>query len=260
MLQVHTAIDATKSARDNYSISAKVKTTCDFYLTGSVTSGTKVYLSTYTDPFFWIVDSFIQFNGTGTATFTAISSDGFNFYSSYADLNLTEAIVCSLHDSDMQQWQAVKDACNQLTGVTDWILDPENNRINYVEPSTSSPADDACKAKALQIYGPSNPWTAKAVYDKSGYCVLSDDPSFKLFRAPNSDTTIPEDQKKYLPLETVAQKITSNASLSDQAISLLADAYLENVANSIFNADESKQFVKLSDLTPQFELNKILAN
>lgn len=103
LLQVHTAIDATKSARDNYSISAKVKTTCDFYLTGSVTSGTKVYLSTYTDPFFWIVDSFIQFNATGTATFTAVSSDGFNIYSSYANLDLIEAIVRSLHDSDMQQ-------------------------------------------------------------------------------------------------------------------------------------------------------------
>jgi len=44
LLQVHTAIDATKSARDNYSISAKVKTTCDFFLTGSVTSGTKIHL------------------------------------------------------------------------------------------------------------------------------------------------------------------------------------------------------------------------
>lgn len=44
LLQVHTAIDATKSARDNYSISAKVKTTCNFYLTGSVTSGTKIHL------------------------------------------------------------------------------------------------------------------------------------------------------------------------------------------------------------------------
>jgi phage tail P2-like protein len=44
LLQVHTAIDATKSVRDNYSVSAKVQTLCDFYLTGSVTSGTKIHL------------------------------------------------------------------------------------------------------------------------------------------------------------------------------------------------------------------------
>ena len=44
LLQIHTAIDATKSARDNYSISAKVKTDCDFHVTGSVTSGTQIYL------------------------------------------------------------------------------------------------------------------------------------------------------------------------------------------------------------------------
>jgi len=44
LLQVQTAIDATKSARDNYSISAKVKTDCDFYITGSVTAGTRIHL------------------------------------------------------------------------------------------------------------------------------------------------------------------------------------------------------------------------
>lgn len=44
LLQVQTAIDATKSARDHYSISAKVKTDSDIYLTGSVLSGTRIHL------------------------------------------------------------------------------------------------------------------------------------------------------------------------------------------------------------------------
>lgn len=44
LLQVQTAIDATKSARDNYSVSAKVKTDCEFFITGSVTSGTRIHL------------------------------------------------------------------------------------------------------------------------------------------------------------------------------------------------------------------------
>ena len=59
-------------------------------------------------------------------------------------------------------------------------------------------------------------------------------------------------------LELIAHKIISNASSSNQAISLLAETYLETVANSIFNSEPSKQFVKLSDLLSQFELNKTL--
>ena len=62
----------------------------------------------------------------------------------------------------------------------------------------------------------------------------------------------------YVSFETIAQKIISNASSSNQAISLLAEAYLEAVATSIFNTNPSKQFVQLSDLLSQFELNKTL--
>lgn len=110
---------------------------------------------------------------------------------------------------------ALSVAVEQLLGAVDWVLDPANNRINYVDPNVKSPADEACKAKALEIYGASNPWTAKAVYDKSGYCVLSDNRGFKLFRAPNNDTTIPEEDRKSIPLDTVAQKVISNAESGD---------------------------------------------
>lgn len=292
LLQVHTAIDATKSARDNYSISAKVKTTCDFYLTGSVTSGTKVYLSTYTDPFFWIVDSLIQFNGIGTATFTAVSSDGFNIYSTYANLDLTEAIVRSLHDENIQQWQAVKDACNELTGVTNWGFDSAEDRITYIDTSTPISPDSptlqyyyiyngqvsnikvATISEACILAFKAGGW---AGYDippiPSGYgCSLYGDsldayaPGGSLGQIgsrsinPAYDPDAEDDRKRTISLGTVTQKIISNTQSTNQAIALLAEAYLEKVANSIFSADKSKQFVELSDLTPQFELNKTLAN
>mgnify|MGYP003609293533 FL=1 len=69
---------------------------------------------------------------------------------------------------------------------------------------------------------------------------------------------VPVDTSIAISFVQIAQKIISNTSSSNQAISLLAEAFLEAVANSIFNAESSKQFVKLSDLLPQFELHKTL--
>ena len=62
----------------------------------------------------------------------------------------------------------------------------------------------------------------------------------------------------HISFSQIAQKILSNSKSTNQAISLLAETYLENIAKSIFNTDESKQFVKITDLTSQFELNKTL--
>ena len=46
LLQILTAIEATKSARDAYSITAKVKTESHFNVVGASHTGAKVYLST----------------------------------------------------------------------------------------------------------------------------------------------------------------------------------------------------------------------
>ena len=67
-----------------------------------------------------------------------------------------------------------------------------------------------------------------------------------------------QSEEKTIPLETVAQKVISNTQSTNQGTALLAEAYLEAVANSIFNTESSKQFVKLSDLLSQFEPNKTL--
>jgi uncharacterized protein YmfQ (DUF2313 family) len=56
----------------------------------------------------------------------------------------------------------------------------------------------------------------------------------------------------------LSQQIIFNAQADNQTISPFAEAYLKNVAKSVFNTDESKQFVKITDIYSQFELNKTL--
>jgi phage tail P2-like protein len=288
LLQVHTAIDATKSARDNYSVSAKIKTDGEFYITGTITTGTSIYLSSYTDlDYYWQLETSVKIN-QGIATYTAISSDGFDDYSSFAELNLTEAIVRSLHDSNMQQWQAVIDACNELTGVTDWGLDPANNAVTFrkkVDPNsvpayeqycwTSDGHDCRTQESAVRyvlsytlpgwvMHSYSCPEGVETIctadVESYGYGRYRDY-GVRLYRVVNPayDPDY-KDEIETLSLETVAQKIISNASSSNQGISLLAEAYLENVAKSIFTADESKQFVKMANLIENFEQNKIIIN
>jgi hypothetical protein len=49
---------------------------------------------------------------------------------------LEKPLVSSLSDSNMQQWQAVKDAIGQLTGASSWTFDNVNKVIGYVETTT----------------------------------------------------------------------------------------------------------------------------
>ncbi|WP_335999444.1 hypothetical protein [Acinetobacter johnsonii] len=65
-------------------------------------------------------------------------------------------------------------------------------------------------------------------------------------------------QPQELPFKSIAQQIITNVSSSNEGESLLAQAYLETVALSIFNSKESKQFVKLADITSHLESNKTL--
>ena len=68
-----------------------------------------------------------------------------------------------------------------------------------------------------------------------------------------------EQEQKTLPLDVVAQKIISNAeSSADEVLKLLSEDYINLVANSVFDSNPSKQFVKLEDLIPQLEVNKVL--
>lgn len=208
--------------------------------------------------------------------YTAYKTNGKVTFDSFAEVDLVQAIVHSLHDSNMQQWQAVKDACNELTGVTDWTVDTANEQVVYADPSSISSIqyiwsyngnvsapyfntpELACRALYAitgKTYGGSRQKEGQpSIYTCEATSFYGNYDSSEVYRKanPDYDPTI----KKYIHFSNVAQKIISNASSSNQAISLLAETYIEAVAKSIFNSDESKQFVKLADLIPQFEANK----
>lgn len=136
----------------------------------------------------------------GIAHYTGYQTNSVQFYDSYADLNLTDAIIRSLSDTDMQLLQAVTDAANELTGVADWTFDTANQQVKYMEL----------------------------------------------------------EEELTVPFHLIADQIILNLTSSNTEIPAFAETYLEAVADSIFDEDESKQFVKLSDLAPLFEANAVL--
>ena len=211
--------------------------------------------------------------------YTTYKTNGVSYYDSFANFDLTEAIIQSLHDADMQQWQAVKDAIDELTGVNDWVFDTDSSRISYLKTNTTnvqylygSPgynipiiytAEQACRLVAPAVTidtGVSHEYLG--ANQDTGICDLDGGTSiYSLSLAwvvnedydPNLQPVV-----TYISFTEIAQKIISNIQSEDQAIALLAETYVDVVANSIFHADESKQFVKKSDLIVQFETNKVL--
>ena len=251
----------------------------------------------------WILNQGYEMIGNDFK-YTAYKTNGLNYYDSYADLGLTIAVVRSLYDTDMQQWQATIDAVNELTGVTSWVFDNENECVIYNQVPVSSDgianeydqffySDDpnattgyrtpelSCEATAAfsrsssnvdylafhfshiaPNYDPVNGTngcigTAYNKYSNENYGAYSWDVYGKLNPNYDPDAIIPTATITYVE---IAAQLISNVSSPNQTVSLLAEAYLEAVASSIFNLDESKQFVKLSDLIDQFETNKVLRN
>jgi len=217
----------------------------------------------------WQLNQEISIN-SNMARYTASKTNGKQLASSYAEIDLIAALVRSFADIDMQQWQAVKDAANQLTGVNDWVLDPANNRIVYYETNTDSHCSGPFNAAGGFSGGSSAAALCTTIKQRLGYESVStsflDGDCRATCTFNNGDTALVygvvvgevEKEEKYLPLPTVAQQVISNAESLDQGISLLAETYIKTVAKSIFNSDQSKQFVKQDDLVSQFEENKIL--
>lgn len=224
----------------------------------------------------WILKTPIMVK-QGTAHYKAYKFDNVTTLESYANLDLTVAIVRSLHDSDMQQWQAVKDACNELTGQVEYFFDKDNERIfyfstvddpehptneylyriDYGSPTIFLPTvSDVCRTAQLRQNPDRQNFEICVIHGSAIMLSYSWSLVGSVMLNPAYDPSA-ELPKSYKSFDEIAQKIISNTSSSNQGTSLLAEAYLENVAQSIFSTDESKQFVKLSDLTSQFEENKI---
>lgn len=239
----------------------------------------------------WIVNPEVTFNtANSTAHYKAFKTNQRDYYDSYADFDLVTALVRSFHDADMQQWQAVKDAANELTGVTNWVVDTKNNFVTYTNSIDLNKylqyvynnvqyseryrefvfnVNDAQEKHSkwnLAVYKYNSPSVCnlKSTSSKISCTVTIAHPSYGKLSADYQRIVNPNYDPAYIPEQlnisfiSLAQKIISNTQSSNQSISLLAEAYVEAVAKSIFNPNESKQFVKLSDLLSQFEINKTL--
>ena len=215
--------------------------------------------------------------------YTGYKTDQVTYYDSFADFDLVTALVRSFQDSDMQTWQGFINAVDELTDGGNWILDLTNNQI-IKEPTE----DEVDKYSSQYIWHNNSP---KFAYSARDYCNLLSPSIIDVIITPyngqvyftcvtgytaSGDPTGPGGGMRYanpnynpdynpnavatIPLETVAQKVISNAVGvdADEMIQMFAETYIQEVTNSIFNTNLEKQFVKLSDLIPQLEANKVL--
>ena len=241
---------------------------------------TKASTPTLPTPFgLWIVDEEVRVFGDNI-NYTAYKTNDLQYYDSFADFDLSTALLRSFHDTDMQGWQGFVDATNELTGTTSWIVDVPNQRVTYkliiggnneyfyrlptIDDTTDG--DTACTNYLVQA-------GATASFEHA-YITIDSGRDFTCYIRRKSDSEIirnlsgvyylnenyqpPVEINIHVSFLKIAQKIISNASSSNQIISLLADVYIEEVVNSIFNNDPSKQFIKVSDLNSQLEANKVL--
>ena len=239
----------------------------------SMSNAVGAIFKTYSHPYGdWILNQGYEIIGNNIK-YTAYKTNNLNYYDSFALTNLVQALVKSFHDPDLQQYAAFTTAVEQLLGSVDWVLDPANNQIKYYEEdpnnlpqcwvlddgsgcyATAQAAANASCAKfnlgEATIYQTGTDY-AYATCSGGGYAtvLLGDNPNYD----PDA-----EPDEKYLPLDTVAQKVISNAESSeDEVLKMLSEDYIDLVTNSVFDTNPSKQFVKLEDLTPQLEANKVL--
>ncbi len=169
---------------------------------------------------------------------------------------------------------ALSIAVEQLIGAVDWVLDPANNQIKYyvVNPnsntipriyqtrtkgtyhlSISSAADTTCMemgwGKSIsytkdfsQRYSPFEQWTSKCQSSGKQY-------QFYLVANPNYDpSAVNEREEKTIPLETVAQKVISNAASGDAAAQVATTAAAADIVS-----EAEKDNVKARPIAQQLE-------
>lgn len=166
---------------------------------------------------------------------------------------------------------------NSLTGVSDWIIDPVNNQIVYTKPTDPTDPTDptvqyywqqgsnytcfstsSCES-AVQAYSDSRKfgWTVVSCsvgdgglmncplkkFDQNG--VLVDQTTEQIPRVANpayDPSAPPKDDKKTLPLETVAQQVISNAANGDTTAQNSIVSTFNNITDDILTSDYSEFF------------------
>lgn len=180
---------------------------------------------------------------------------------------------------------ALSVAVEQLLGSVDWVLDPANNQIRYKDPNNAQCAVAADCPNATYLYSVSSPKTglftsynaacvaatAMANAENNGYkytftglradnrCSVDmkqggsvSKGAFPTTRVANPahDPTAEEDKEKTIPLETVAQKVISNAAGGDTNAQVATTAAAADIV-----AEAETDSTKARPITKQLEAN-----
>lgn len=175
---------------------------------------------------------------------------------------------------------ALSVAVEQLLGAVDWVLDPANNQIVYTKPSDLPAPNDqfvwiwagcssyqACTVEGIIASTPSGacqkwadarqPLTVSRTISMSevqARCIFSDNTQQDVKRVANpAYDPDAEDQKKTLPLETVAQKVISNAAGGDVSAQQAITAAAQDVINEAENDS-----AKAAPIIQQLEASKAI--
>lgn len=155
---------------------------------------------------------------------------------------------------------ALSVAVEQLLGAVDWVLDPANNQIKYYPPDTKpvDPKDPSVKISyylwgdSASYASPSALCSAKGgdLYNSGENYYCDGKFVYKLVN-PNYDPNAqPDKEQKTIPLETVAQKVISNAESGDTNAQVATTAAAADIVN-----DAQNDSTKARPIVNQLEAN-----
>lgn len=164
---------------------------------------------------------------------------------------------------------ALSVAVEQLLGAVDWVLDPANNQIKYYPADTKpvDPKDPSVKifyflwGDSARYASPSALCSAKGgdLYNSGENYYCDGKFVYTLVNPIYDPNAQPDKEQKTIPLETVAQKVISNAQSGDTnaqvattaaAADIVAEAEKDNVkARPIAQQLEASSSTKPSDET-----------
>ncbi|MCU4497757.1 hypothetical protein KTI55_14530 [Acinetobacter ursingii] len=166
-------------------------------------------------------------------------------------------------------------ALQELLGGVDYVLDPANNSVKYSDPNAGTgqflfgindqelafTPSGACAKSSERTQ---SQWVGKLRLDSSrgsyGYCISDAFPNgwtIMRYNNPAYDPAAEEENRKSIPLETVAQQVISNAAAGNaaaqQAVKAAADTMVAEAetdsskARPIINQLEASQSVPTSE-------------
>ncbi|MCK4099885.1 hypothetical protein HCY45_11935 [Acinetobacter radioresistens] len=175
---------------------------------------------------------------------------------------------------------ALSVAVEQLLGAVDWVLDPANNQIVYTKPSDLPAPNDqflwiwagcssyqACTVEGIiasTAQGACQKWADArqpltvsrtiSMSEVQARCIFSDNTQQDVKRVTNpAYDPDAEDEKKTLPLETVAQQVISNAAGGDASAQQAITAAAQDVINEAENDS-----AKAAPIVQQLEASKAI--